>query len=66
MEQCGLAQNNKLIVTVDDNDACIASIGVGFIKTYRIKPICPQLFRFTQDLIQSEQIEVKKADLTHN
>ena len=36
------------------------------MKTNRVKHICPWIFGFTQDLIQSGQIEVKKVDSAHN
>jgi hypothetical protein len=57
-EQSGLTQDNKPIVIFEDNVACVAQVGVGFIKIDRVKHICPQIFGFTQDLIQSGMIEV--------
>ena len=64
--QCGLAQDNKPTIIFEDNVACVAQVETGFIKTDRVKHICPQIFGFTQDHIQSGQIEVKKVDSTHN
>jgi hypothetical protein len=65
-EQCGLGQDNKPTVIFEDNVACVAQVKVGFIKTDRVKHICPQIFGFTQDLIQSGQIEVKNIESAHN
>lgn len=66
MEQCGLAHDNKPSVIFEDNVACIAQVGAGFIKIDWVKHICPHIFGFTQDLIQSRHIEVNKVDLAHN
>lgn len=33
MEHCGLAQDNKPTIIIEDNVACGAQVGVGFIKT---------------------------------
>ena len=66
MEQCGLTQDNKPIVIFENNAACIAQVEEGFIKSNRVKHISPQIFGFTQDLIQSGQIEVKKIEYAHN
>jgi hypothetical protein len=65
-KQCGLAQDNKPIVIFEDNVACVTQVGAEFIKIDRVKHICPQIFGFTQDLIQSGKIKVKKIDLAHN
>jgi hypothetical protein len=65
-KQCGLTQDNKPTLIFEDNVACVAQVGVRFIKTDWVKHICPQLIGFTQDLIQSGQIEVKKVDSSHN
>ena len=64
-KQCGLAQDNKPTI-FEDNAACVTQVGAEFIKTDRVKHICPQIFGFTQDLIQSGKIKVKKIDLAHN
>jgi hypothetical protein len=41
------------MLSLKTNDACVAQVGVGFIKIDWVKHICPQIFGFTQDLIQS-------------
>ena len=46
--QCGLNQDNKQIVIYEDNTACVAQVGEGFIKSDRVKHIPSQLFGFTQ------------------
>ena len=46
-EQYGLTQDNKPTVIFEDNDACVAQVGAGFIKTDQVKHICPQVFGFT-------------------
>ena len=66
IEQCGLTLENKLIMIYKDNAACVAQVGAGFIKTNRVKHISPQIFGFTQELIQSGQIEIKKIESAHN
>ena len=65
-EQCGLTQDNKPTVIFEDNVVCVAQVRARFIKTDRVKHICPQVFGFSQDLIQSGQIEIKKVDSAHN
>jgi hypothetical protein len=65
-EQCGFAQDSKPTVIFEDNAACVAQVGAGFIKSDRTKHISPEIFGFTQELIQSGQIEVKKIESAHN
>jgi hypothetical protein len=65
-EQCEFAQDSKPTVIFKDNAAYVAQVGAGFIKTDRTKHICPEIFGFTQELIQSGQIEVKKIESAHN
>jgi hypothetical protein len=65
-EQCKFAQDSKPTMVFEDNAACVAQLGAGFIKTDRTKHICPEIFGFIQELIQSGQIEVKKIESAHN
>jgi hypothetical protein len=44
----------------------VAQVGAGFIKSDRTKHISPEIFGFTQELIQSGQIEVKKIESANN
>jgi hypothetical protein len=66
MEQCEITQDFKPTIIFEDNAACVAQVASDFIKTDRTKHICPQIFGFTQDLIESGQIEVKKIESSHN
>ena len=66
MEQSGLTTENKPTVISEDNAACVAQIGAGFIKSDRTKHIDPQIFSYTQDLITTGQIEVQKVESAHN
>ena len=66
LEQCGLTQDNKPTIIFEDNAACVAQVGEGFIKSDNVKHISLQIFGFTQELIQSKQIEVQKVESTHN
>jgi hypothetical protein len=66
LNQCGLSQEEKATVIFEDNAACVAQVGAGFIKSDRVKHIPPQLFGYTQELIQSGQIEVQKIESAHN
>jgi hypothetical protein len=58
----------KITITVifEDNAACVAQVGAGFIKTDRVKHISPHLYGYTQDLVETKQIEVKKIESAHN
>jgi hypothetical protein len=66
LNQCGLSQEEKATVIFEDNAACVAQVGAGFIKSDRVKHIPPQLFGYTQELIQSGQIDVQKIESAHN
>ena len=65
-KQCGLDQDNKPIIIFKDNVACVAQVSEGFIKSDRVKHIPPQLFGFTQELIQNKKIEVRKVESSQN
>lgn len=64
--QCGLTQDIGATIIFEDNVACVAQVEEGFIKSDRVKHIPPQLFGFTQELIQKNQIEVRKIESAHN
>ena len=66
MEQCSLSMAPKPTILFEDNAACVAQEGAGFIKSNRVKHIDPQIFSFTQELISSRQIEVQKIESAHN
>ena len=65
-KQCGLDQDNKPIIIFEDNATCVAQVNEGFIKSDRVKHIPPQLFSFTQELIQSKKIDVHKVESSQN
>ena len=64
--QCALTQDIGATIIFEDNAACVAQVEEGFIKSDRVKHIPPQLFGFTQELIQKNQIEVRKIESAHN
>lgn len=44
----------------------VTKVSAGFIKVDRMKHISPNLFGFMQDLVETNKVEVKKIDSTHN
>ena len=66
MQRSGLGYNSPPTVLYEDNAACINQLGTGFIKADRIKHIDPQIFSFTQDLVQEGQLLVKKIESENN
>ena len=44
----------------------MSQVAAGFIKADKIKHVDPQIFSFTQDLIQSRKLQVNKIDSTNN
>lgn len=65
-EQCGMSSQPKATIIFEDNASAVAQVSAGFIKADRVKHIPPQLFGFMQDLVETNQIEVKKIDTAHN
>lgn len=41
-------------------------MSTGYIKVYRVKHISPHIFGYIQDLMETEQIEIRKIELEHN
>lgn len=41
-------------------------MSTGFIKADRTKHISPHIFTYSQDLIESRQLEVRKVESEHN
>ena len=64
--QCGLNYDNQATIIFEDNAACVAQVSEGFIKSDRVKHIPPQIFGYTQELIQTKQIEVQKVESSQN
>ena len=66
MQRSGLGYDPKPTVLYEDNAAYVNHLGTGFIKADRIKHIDPQIFSFTQDLVQEGQLVVKKIESENN
>ena len=66
MQRSGLGYDPKPTILYEDNAACVNQLGIGFIKANRIKHIDPQIFSFTQDLVQARQLVVKKIESENN
>ncbi len=57
---------DKATIIFEDNAACIDQVSSGFIKADCVKHIYPHIFGYTQDLSESNQIEVKKIASVKN
>ena len=66
MSQVGIALSEEPTVIHEDNSPCVSQVAAGFIKADRIKHVDPQVFSFTQDLIQSSQLHVNKIESANN
>ena len=64
--QTGLNTPINPTIIYEDNAACVAQVGAGFIKNDRVKHIDPQIFSYTQELITSGQIQVQNVESAHN
>lgn len=56
----------KPTIIFEDNAACVNQINTRFIKVDRVKHISPHIFGYAQDLIETEQIEIRKIESKHN
>ena len=65
-EQVGLELSHESIVLYEDNSACMNQLNAGFIKMDQIKHVDPQIFSYTQDLIENDQFTMRKIELAHN
>ena len=66
LNQAGIALSEEPTIIHEDNSACVSQVAAGFIEADRIKHIDPQIFSFTQDLIQSSQLHVNKIESANN
>jgi hypothetical protein len=66
LQMSGLPPKDNATTIFEDNAACIEQVSSGFIKAERVKHISPHLFGYTQDLIETNQIQVKKIPLADN
>ena len=64
--QVGIEIAKEPTVIHEDNAACVSEVAAGFIKADRIKHVDPQIFSFTQDLIQNRELQVNKIDSAKN
>jgi hypothetical protein len=65
-KQCKLVDQFKSTVIFEDNVTCVNQMNMRFIKADRVKYISPHIFGFTQDLIKSNQIEIRKIESKNN
>jgi hypothetical protein len=65
-KQCKLGEQFKPTVIFEDNAACVNQMNMGFIKANRVKHISPHIFGFTQYLIESGQIDIRKIESENN
>ena len=65
-EQVGMESSHEPIILYKDNSACVNQLNVGFIKMDWAKHVDPQIFSYTQDLIEDGQLTVRKIESTHN
>ena len=66
MKQCGIKVQDKPTVIYEDNASCVRQMQSGFIKADRTKHISPHIFTFSQDLVDSKQIEIRKIESENN
>ena len=59
-KQCNIKVQERPIVIYKDNASCVRQMQSGFIKADRTKHISPHIFTYSQDLVESGQIEIRK------
>ena len=57
--------NNSPSIIYEDNAACVAQVGGGYIKGEKTKHISPKFF-YTHELQESQQVDVKQFRSTDN
>jgi hypothetical protein len=65
-KQRKLGDQFKPTVIFEDNAACVNQMNMEYIKADRVKHISPHIFGFTQHLIESNQIEIRKIESENN
>ena len=65
-QQAGLEISNEPITIYEYNSSYLNQINAGFIKVDRTKHVNPQIFSYSQDLIESGQLKVSKIKSTNN
>ncbi|KAJ9552295.1 hypothetical protein OSB04_016340 [Centaurea solstitialis] len=63
---CGLEEDRDPTLIYEDNAACVTQMKEGYIKSDRTKHIPPRFFSYTQDLMKSNQVEIKYVQSSNN
>ena len=59
-KQCNIKVQERPTVIYEDNASCVRQMQYIFIKAHRTKHISPHIFTYSQDLVESGQIEIRK------
>ena len=65
-KQCNIKVQERPTVIYEDNASCVRQMQSGFIKADRTKHISPHIFTYSQDLVDSKQIEIRKIESENN
>ena len=65
-KQCNIKVQERPTVIYEDNASCVRQMQSGFIKADRIMHISPHIFTYSQDLVESGQIEIRKIESKNN
>jgi len=57
-EASGLIIKNEPTKLYEDNDACVAQIKKGYIKSDRTKHIPPRFFSYTLELKKNKEVDI--------
>ncbi|KAJ9544627.1 hypothetical protein OSB04_024334 [Centaurea solstitialis] len=63
---CGLEEDRDPTLIYEDNAACVTQMKEGYINSDRTKHIPPRFFSYTQDLMKSNQVEIKYVQSSNN
>ncbi|KAJ9541050.1 hypothetical protein OSB04_027556 [Centaurea solstitialis] len=63
---CGLEEDKDPTLIYEDNAACVTQMKEGYIKSDKTKHIPPRFFSYTQDLMKSNQVEIKYVQSSNN
>ncbi|KAJ9544551.1 LOW QUALITY PROTEIN: hypothetical protein OSB04_024258 [Centaurea solstitialis] len=63
---CGIEEDRNPTLIYEDNAACVTQMKEGYIKSDRTKHIPPRFFSYTQDLMKSNQVEIKYVQSSNN
>ena len=65
-KQCKIQAKDKPTIIYEDNASCVRQMQSGFIKADQTKHISPHIFTFSQNLVDTGQIEIKKIESENN